>query len=138
MYKKLHNIIVIGTIDYVLSYFKYKTPTSIWGELISKSLKLELQANTSSVEKNLRGENYGYLGLILIDEEYITIPNTQYFIAPNYPLLLVILDIATPIQVLELKDVYQEARRLYLEYKNAKKYSYSMCKMHWRINTYLY
>jgi hypothetical protein len=40
---------------------------------------------------------------------------------PNYLLPLVIPDIATLIQVLELKDAYQEARRLYLECKNIEK-----------------
>ena len=42
----------LGTIDYVTSYFKYKIPIPIRGELINKALKrlqIELQANASSV-----------------------------------------------------------------------------------------
>ena len=76
------------TIDYATSYFKYKTPTLIQGKLIHKSLKrlkLELQANASLVETDLGGSNHGYLGLVLMDEEYISIPNTESFIALNCP-----------------------------------------------------
>ena len=83
----------IGTIDYASSYFKYKTPTPIHGEPTHKSLKrlkLELQANASSVKIDLGGGNHSYLGLVLTDEEYVLIPNTQPFIAPNYPPPLVI------------------------------------------------
>lgn len=46
---------------------------------------------------DLDGGNYSYLGLVLIDEEYATTPNTHTFIAPNYPPLLVMPDTATPI-----------------------------------------
>jgi len=90
----------IGTIDYASLYFKYKTPTPIRGEPTHKSLKrlkLELQSNASSVETDLGGGNYGYLGLVLTDEEYATIPNTQPFVAPNYPPTLVIPPTSTQI-----------------------------------------
>ena len=68
-----------GTIDYVASYFKYKTPTPIRGIPTYKALKrlkLELQANASSVETDLGSGNHGYLGLVLTDAEYATINNT--------------------------------------------------------------
>ena len=97
----------IGTIDYASSYFKYKTPTPICGEPTHKSLKrlkLELQSNASSVETDLGGGNHGYLGLVLTDEEYATIPNTQPFVAPNYPPTLVIPPLSTQIQAIELKE----------------------------------
>ena len=84
----------LGTIDYAFSYFKYKTPTPMGGEPTHESLKwlkLELWANASSVETDLGGENHGYLGLVLTDEEHALIPSTQPFIAPNYPLHLAIL-----------------------------------------------
>ena len=67
----------LGAIDYAASYFKYKTPTPIRGvptHKIIKRLKLELQANGSSVETDLGGGHHGYLGLICTDEEYATIP----------------------------------------------------------------
>ena len=69
----------IGTIDYASSYFKYKMPTPIRGEpthKLLKRLKLELQSNASSIETDLGGGNHGYLGLVLTEEEYATIPNT--------------------------------------------------------------
>ena len=43
---------------------------------IPKRLKLELQANASSVETNLGGGNHSYLGLVLTDTKYTTIPHT--------------------------------------------------------------
>ena len=55
-----------------------------------KRLKLELQANASSLEIDLGGGNHSYLGLVLTDAEYTLIPNTQPFVALNYPLLLLI------------------------------------------------
>ena len=114
----------IGTIDYASSYFKYKTPTPIRGEPTHKSLKrlkLELQANASSVETDLGGRNYGYLGLVLTNEEYALIPNIQPFIASNYPPPLVIPANTSQIQALELKEQHEEEKRLYLECKNVKK-----------------
>ena len=114
----------LGTIDYASSYFKYKTPTPIRGEPTHKSLKrlkMELQANASSVETDLGGGNHGYLGLVLTDQEYATIPHTAPFIPPNYPPALNIPTDATPIQALQLKDEHQEAKRLYLECKNVEK-----------------
>ena len=114
----------IGSIDYASSYFKYKTPTPIRGEPTNKALKTlqkELQANASSVETDLGGGNHGYLGLVLTDAEYATIPNTQPFIPPTYPPPLVIPANSTPIQALELKEQYNEQKRLYLECKNVEK-----------------
>ena len=110
--------------DYTSSYFKYKTPTPIRGEPRNKSLKrlkLELQANASSIESDLGGGNYGYLGLVLTDQEYASIPHTQPFIAPRYPQTLTIPRTAMPIQAMELKDQHQEQKRLYLECKNVEK-----------------
>ena len=114
----------IGSIDYASSYFKYKTPTPICGEPTNKALKTlqkELQANASSVETDLGGGNHGYLGLVLTDAEYTTIPNTQPFIPPTYPPPLVIPANSTPIQALELKEQYNEQKRFYLECKNIEK-----------------
>ena len=48
----------VGTVDYTVSYFKYKTPTPIQGAPTNKTLKRlkqELQANASSVESDLGG-----------------------------------------------------------------------------------
>ena len=75
----------------------------------------------SSVKIDLGGGNYSYLGFILMDDEYALIPNMQPFTLPHYPPLLAIPANSTLIQALELKDKYQEAKRLYLECKNIKK-----------------
>ena len=101
----------VGSIDYASSYFKYKTPTPIRGEPTNKSLKrlqTELQANASSVETDLGRGNHGYLGLVLLDQEYASIPHTQLFIPPTYPPLLTIPSDTTPIQALELKEQHNE------------------------------
>ena len=114
----------IGIIDYASLYFEYKTSTLICGKPTHKSLKrlkLELQANASSVETDLGGGNHGYLGLVLTDQEYATIPNTQPFAAPNYPPPLLIPATSTQIQAIELKEQHNEGKRLYLEYKNVEK-----------------
>ena len=90
----------LGTIDYVSIYFKYKTLTPIRDEPTNKTLKmlkLELKANASSLKTNFGGGNYGYLGLVLTNMEYAIIPHMQLFILPNYPALLVISIISTPI-----------------------------------------
>ena len=97
----------IGTIDYASSYFKCNAPMPMRQEPTHKSLKrlkLELQANASSIKTDLGGGNYGCLGLVLTDVEYTLIPNTQPFVAPNYPLLLAIPANAMQIQALELKE----------------------------------
>ena len=77
-----------GTINYAASYFKFKTPTPIRGVPAYKTLnllKLELQANASSVETDLGGGNHGCLGLVLTDAEHATISDTEPFAAPAYP-----------------------------------------------------
>lgn len=113
-----------GSIDYTASYFKYKTAISIREEPTNKALKilkLELQANTSSVESYLGGGDHVYLGLVLKDQEYATIPGTQPFVAPTYPGNLNIPANTTPIQALNFKDQHSEERRMYMECKNVEK-----------------
>ena len=93
----------LGAIAYASSYFKYKTPTPIRGVSvykIIKRLKLELQANGSSVETDLGSGNHGYLDLLCTDKEYAEIPHTQSFVPPNYPGPLIIPSTATVIQAM--------------------------------------
>jgi len=114
----------LGTVDYQSSYFKYKIPTPIRGlpiYSVLKHLKTELQANASSVETNLGRGNHGYLGLVLTDEEYNSIPDTQPFEPPTYPPPLVIPATATAIKALQIKEQHNEQKRLYLECKNVEK-----------------
>ena len=114
----------VGTVDYQSSYFKYKTPTPTRGFPTCKALKrlkMELQANASSVETDLGGGNHRCLGLVLTDQECNTIPNTAPFVLPNYLPPLVIPQTATPVQAIELKEQHNEQKRLYLECKNVEK-----------------
>ena len=108
----------IGTIDYASSYFKYKTPKTIRGVPTHKALKrlkTELQANASSVETDLGGGDHGYLGLVLTDAEYASVPHTQPFVAPNHPNPLVIPPNATAIEAIQLKENHSEQKRVWLE-----------------------
>lgn len=61
---------------------------------------MELQVNISLKEANLVRGNYSYLGLVLIDKEYISIPNTEPFKLAHYLVPLVIPLTATVIKVL--------------------------------------
>ena len=118
----------LGSIDCVASYFKYKRAIPIRGEPTNKSLKrlkLELQANASSVETDLGGGDHGHLRLVLTDAEYASMPHTQPFVAPTYPGLLNMPSTATPIEALNLKDQHAEEKRLYLECKIYREGSYA-------------
>ncbi len=115
---------MMGVIDYAASYFKFKTPTPITGEPTNKALKRlksELQANASSVETDLGGGDHGYLGLVLTDAEYATVPGTQPFVAPGYPAALTIPPTATAVEALQLREDHMEKKKNYLECKNIEK-----------------
>ena len=73
------------------------------------------------VETDLGGRNHGYLELVLLDTEHSLIPNIALFVPLQYLPLLTIPQNTTPIQALELKEAYNEQKRLYLEYKNIEK-----------------
>ena len=97
-----------SAVDYAASYFKYKTPTPIPGAPSNKTLKRlkqELRANASSVESDLGGGDHGYLGLVLTDAEYATVSNTP-FLAPNYPVELVIPPGTDQVQALLLQEAH--------------------------------
>ena len=101
----------IGIINYAASYFKYKIPKPIRGVLTYKALKylkLELQANASSVEIDLGGGNHRYLNLVLIDTKYASINRTIPFILTIYPRPVTIPNTAMAIKALQLKDEYNE------------------------------
>ena len=88
----------LGAINYVASYFKYKTPTPIQGTPTYKALnrlKAKLRANASSVETDLGGGNHGYL--VLSDAKYANVSLTPFLI-PAYPAPLNILANATQVQ----------------------------------------
>ena len=42
-----------------------------------KRLKLELQANASSVKTYVGGGDNGHLGLVYLDQDHVSMPNAQ-------------------------------------------------------------
>ena len=112
-----------GTVDYAASYFKYKTPTPIFGAPTNKTLKRlkqELRANASSVESDLGGGDHGYLGLVLSDIEYTSVSHTA-FDAPNYPAPLNIPTGTDQVEALNIRERYKEHKQAYYECKNVEK-----------------
>ena len=112
-----------GAIDYAATYFKFKTPTPIHGTPTNatlKRLKTELRANASSVESDLGGGDYGYLGLVLTNPEYASISLVP-FVAPNHPGNLHIDPNVAPIAAVNLKEAHKEACLKYYECKNVEK-----------------
>ena len=69
---------------------------------------MELQANATSIETNLGSSNHSYLGLVLTDKKYNSIPNIELFMPPHYLASLVIPSTATAIEILKTKDQYNE------------------------------
>ena len=73
-----------------------------------------MRANVSSVNTDLGGEDYGYLGLVLSDVEYTCIsPALAEFVAPNFPGALVIDPTFTAIQAVQARDYHNKAVALY-------------------------
>ena len=100
----------LDIINYASSYFKYKTPTPIRGVYTHKALKrlkVELQANASYIDTDLGG-NHGYLVMVLMDQEYASIPNTVPFVIPTYPNPLKIPANTMAIEAPQLKELHTE------------------------------
>ena len=114
----------MGTVGtYASTFFKYKTPSPIHGTPTNatlKRLKTKLRTNVSSVESDLGGGDYGYLGLVLTDQEYASISLVP-FVPPQYPGELNIDPEANHIAALNLREAHQEARCRYYECKNMEK-----------------
>ena len=111
-------------VDYANTCFHYPVPTKIEGEpsySTLTTLKKELQANASSVDSDLGGGDHGFLGLVLSDEDYAKIPNTQPFVAPTYPNALVIPSTATAVEALSLREQHKERINKHRECANVEK-----------------
>ena len=127
-------------LDYIASYFTYKIPIPVHKELINKSwkyLQIKSQANASSVEIDLGGENHEYLVLVLTDEQYKKIPNTETFVALLYQLPLIILSTVTLIEALNLKKDIRKERDCIWSARTLRKPYYNICKRLLRINILL-
>ena len=113
----------LGAVDYAVSYFKYKTPTSIQSAPTNKTLKWlkqELRANASSVESDLGGGDHGYLGLVITDAKYTTVTATP-IVPPTYPATLTITAVTDQVQALNLWEIHKDTKNAYYECKNIKK-----------------
>ena len=112
-------------IDYVLTYFPYKTPTLVRGEPTYndlKRIKTELRSNASSVESNLGGGNHGHLFSALTNAEYLQIPGISAAAEiPSWPDPLAIPITTGAIQAIHLKERHQERIRVYREYQNVER-----------------
>ena len=101
-----------NNVDYAITYFKYPILCPIDGESTNKSLKrlkIELSANSSSVDIYLGGGDHGYLGLFLTGVEYVRINLTlNPFVAPNFPGVLTIDALATAVEALHAKELHRE------------------------------
>ena len=74
-------------IDYIGTYFQYKTLTKIHGEPTYETLqeiKDQLKTNAASVSSSLGGGQNGYLGLVLSPAEYTNVSPTP-FLMPTMP-----------------------------------------------------
>ena len=115
----------LGAVNYVTSYFKYKTPTPIHGTSAKKALKrlkAELRANASSAEADLGGGDYNYLGLVLTYAEYTGMAtHLSLFQDPNYPILFHIPPGASQIDAFTIRHLQNEQTRKHYECKNVKK-----------------
>ena len=102
----------LGAVDYAASYFIYKTPTPVHGTLTNKLLKRlkdELSANISSVEIDLGGGDYGYLGLVLTDTEHTgMLTQPPYFDASNYPIQLHIQSSASQFDAFTIRHLHNK------------------------------
>jgi hypothetical protein len=68
-------------IDYVSTYFEFRTLTKIHGEPTYESLKSmtnQLKANACSVTSDLGGGSHGHLGLIMTPTEYALVSSVLY------------------------------------------------------------
>ena len=116
---------MMTNVDYATLYFKYTVPTHINVKPTNKTikrLKQELRANTNSVDTYLGGGNHRYLGLYLLDVEYVRIiPTPTPFVAPARSGALAIDPAATDVQPVHAKEAHHEEIQLYRECKNVEK-----------------
>ena len=116
---------MIQHIDYVTTYFPYKTPPLVRSEPTYKDLKrikTELRANASSVESTLGGGDHGHLFLVLTSAEYLQVPSiTDPTFAPTWPGTLWIPPNSGIVQAIHIKEQHHERIRIYRECQNVDK-----------------
>ena len=112
-------------IDYVHTYFPYKTPTLVRGEPTYNHLeriKTELWANASSVESNAGGGDHGHLYLVLTNAKYLQIPGiAKVAVVPMWQSTLNLPVTTRAIQAIYLKEKHHDSIRVYREHQNVEK-----------------
>ena len=104
-------------VNYVDTYFEYKTLTKIHGEPTFESIKKikdELKANAMAVNSDLGGGRHGHLGLVLTQAEYSRISNVDY-IRPEHPGEIRIPGNSTQHEATRLRNDHKEAIKLFRE-----------------------
>ena len=104
-------------VNYVDTYFEYKTLTKIHGEPTFeaiKKIKDELKANAMAVNSELGGGRHGHLGLVLTPEEYLRISAVAY-VKPEHPGVLQIPGNSTQHEATRLRNEFKEAIKLFRE-----------------------
>ena len=110
-------------VNYVDTYFEYKTLTKIHGEPTFegiKKIKDELKANAMAVSSELGGGRHGHLGLVLTQQEYARVSQTPYT-RPEHPGVLVIPANTTQHESTRLQKEYKEAIKLFRETSDLEK-----------------
>ena len=110
-------------VNYVDTYFEYKTLTKIHGEPTFegiKKIKDELKANAMAVSSELGGGRHGHLGLVLTQQEYARVSQTPYT-RPAHPGVLVIPANTTQHESTRLQKEHKEAIKLFRETSDLEK-----------------
>ena len=75
-------------IDYKNNIFELPELTRIHGEPTTATLidlRNEIRCNAQSVTTTLGGGQYGHLGLVMSNNLYLSLPNTEEYERPEYP-----------------------------------------------------
>ena len=110
-------------IDYVSTYFEFRTLTKIHGEPTYESLKSmtnELKANACSVTSDLGGGAHGHLGLVMTPMEYVLV-STVVYVRPAHPGALAIYTGTLQHEAKRLQKEHRENIRLFRESTDVEK-----------------
>ena len=108
-------MILDNHVNYVDTYFEYKTLTKIHGEPTFESIKKikdELKVNTMAVNSEVGGGRHGPIGLVLTHEECVRISNEPYT-RPDYSGQLRIPGGATQHEATRLRNEDKKVNKLF-------------------------
>ena len=110
-------------IDYVATYFEFRTLTKIHGEPTYKSLKTmtnQLKANACNVTSDLGGGAHRHLCLVMTLTEYSSVSSVSY-IRPAHPGALSIPSGTAQHEAKRLRTEHRELIRLFRETTDVEK-----------------